>query len=217
MSLSVADKRQSQQDLLMKRLEEIEKREYERNKRHDELLTTIETTTSNFNQATDFAQKRFISAARHYIERINNDNLKQDFQTAIQKELEDVKTDTQNVVKEVQNNQSELRQANNNYKKMIDERMKSNEIVIKQYDQVIHRLTKGITAMFFIAALVMIAFLVISPLGDWLGVQHFYEWLNHVLKTGHSAWRYFMLIFYLVPYALFGGLIYAILRAYERL
>ncbi|WP_341353312.1 hypothetical protein [Staphylococcus epidermidis] len=62
-------------------------------------------------------QKRFISAARHYIERINNDNLKQDFQTAIQKELEDVKTDTQNVVKEVQNNQSELRQANNNYKK----------------------------------------------------------------------------------------------------
>ena len=62
-------------------------------------------------------QKRFISAARHYIERINNDNLKQDFQTAIQKELEDVKTDTQNVVKEVQNNQTELRQANNNYKK----------------------------------------------------------------------------------------------------
>ncbi|MEJ7167585.1 mobilization protein [Staphylococcus epidermidis] len=201
----------------MKRLEEIEKREYERNQRHDQLLTSIETTASNFNQATDFTQKRFISAARHYIERINNDNLKQDFQTAIQKELEDVKADTQNVVKEVQNNQSELRQANNNYKKMIDERMKSNEIVIKQYDQVIHRLTKGITAMFFIAALVMIAFLVISPLGDWLGVQHFYEWLNHVLKTGHSAWRYFMLVFYLIPYVLFGTLIYAILKAYERL
>ncbi|MDU4819539.1 MAG: hypothetical protein E6X63_34600 [Pseudomonas aeruginosa] len=217
MSLSVADKLQSQQDLLMKRLEEIEKREHERNKRHEQLLTTIETTTSKFNQATDFTQKRFISAARHYIERINNDNLKQDFQIAIQKELEDVKTDTQNVVKEVQNNQSELRQANNNYKKMIDERMKSNEIVIKQYDQVIHRLTKGITAMFFIVALVMLAFLVISPLGDWLGIQHFYEWLNYVLKTGHSIWRYCMLVLYLVPYVLFGGLIYAILRAYERL
>jgi len=216
-SLSVADKLQNQQDLLMKRLEEIEKREHERNKRHEQLLTTIETTASNFNQATDFTQKRFISAARHYIERINNDNLKQDFQTAIQKELEDVKTDTQNVVKEVQNNQSELRQANNNYKKMMDERMKSNEIVIKQYDQVIQRLTKGVTAMFFIVALVMIAFLAISPLGDWLGVQHFYEWLNYVLKTGHSAWRYFMLIFYLVPYVLFGGLMYVILKAYECL
>ena len=100
---------------------------------------------------------------------------------------------------------------------MIDERMKSNAIVIKQYDQVIHRLTKGITAMFFIVALVMLAFLVISPLGDWLGIQHFYEWLNYVLKTGHSAWRYFILIFYLVPYALFGGLIYAILSVYKRI
>lgn len=88
---------------------------------------------------------------------------------------------------------------------------------MKQYDQAFHRLTKGITAMFFIIALVMVAFLVLSPLGDWLGVQHFYEWLNHVLKTGHSAWRYLMIIFYLVPYVLFGCLIYAILRAYERI
>ncbi|MEJ7286272.1 mobilization protein [Staphylococcus epidermidis] len=151
------------------------------------------------------------------MERINSDNLKQDFHTAIQKELEDVKTDTQNVVKEVQNNHSELRQANNNYKRMIDERIKHNDTAIKQYDQVIQRLTKGITAMFFIVALVMIAFLALSPLGDWLGVQHFYEWLNHVLKTVHSAWRYFMLVFYLVPYILFGVLIYAILKAYERL
>ena len=38
---------------LMKRLEEIEKRENERNKRHEQLLTTIETTALNFNQATE--------------------------------------------------------------------------------------------------------------------------------------------------------------------
>ena len=217
MSLSVADKLQNQQDLLMKRLEEIEKREHERNKRHDELLTTIETTASNFNQATEITQKRFISVAKHYIERINNDNLKQDFQTAIQEELKDVKTDTHKAIEQLQTNQSELRQANNDYKKMIDERIKHNDTAIKQYDQVIQRLTKGITAMFFIVALVMIAFLALSPLGDWLGVQHFYEWLNYVLKTGHSAWRYFMLILYLVPYVLFGGLMYVILKAYERL
>ena len=217
MSLSVADKLQSQQDLLMKRLEEIEKREHERNKRHDELLTTIETTASNFNQATEITQKRFISVAKHYIERINHDNLKQDFQTAIQEELEDVKADTHKAIEQLQTNQAELRQANNDYKKMIDERIKHNDTAIKQYDQVIQRLTKGITAMFFIIALVMVAFLVLSPLGDWLGVQHFYELLNHVLKTSHSTWRYLMIVFYLVPYALFGGLIYAILSAYKRI
>ena len=217
MSLSVADKLQNQQDLLMKRLEEIEKRENERNKRHDELLTTIETTASNFNQATEITQKRFISVAKHYIERINNDNLKQDFQTAIQEELKDVKTDTHKAIEQLQTNQTELRQANKDYKTTLYERIKHNDTAMKQYDQVIHRLTKGITAMFFIATLVMVAFLVISPLGDWLGVQHFYEWLNHVLKMGHSAWRYFILILYLVPYVLFGALIYAILKAYERL
>lgn len=32
-----------------------------------------------------------------------------------------------------------------------------------------------------------------------------------------EIWRYFMLVLYLVPYVLFGGLIYAILKAYERL
>lgn len=217
MTLSVADKLQNQQDLLMKRLEEIEKRENERNKRHDELLTTIETTASNFNQATEITQKRFISVAKHYIERINNDNLKQDFQTAIQEELKDVKTDTHKAIEQLQTNQAELRQANNDYKATLDERIKHNDTAIKQYDQAFHRLTQGITAMFFIIALVMVTFLVLSPLGDWLGVQHFYEWLNYVLKTGHSAWRYFIFIFYLVPYALFGGLIYAILRAYKRI
>lgn len=52
MNWSVAEKLQNQQDLLMKRLEEIEKREYKRNERHEQLLTTIETTATNFDQAT---------------------------------------------------------------------------------------------------------------------------------------------------------------------
>ena len=120
-------------------------------------------------------------------------------------------------MEQLQTNQAELQQANNDYKATMDERIKHNETAVKQYDQAFHRLTKGITALFFIIALVMVTFLVLSPLGDWLGVQHFYEWLNYVLKTGHSASRYFILIFYLVPYALFGGLIYAILSAYKRI
>ena len=156
----------------------------------------------NFNQATEKTQKRFISVAKHYVERINNDNLKQDFQSAIQQELEDVKSQTQNLVKEFQNHQSDLQKAHDDYKKTLDER---------------NRLTKGITAMFFIVALVMITFVVLSPLGDLLGVQHFYDWINHVLKTGHSPWRYLIVMFYFVPYILFSLLIYAIFKAYERL
>ena len=217
MSLSVADKLQNQQDLLMKRLEEIEKRENERNKRHEQLLTTIETTASNFNQATQKTEKRFISTAKHYIQRIDTDNLKQDFQSAIQEELSNVKQETTDLLTECKNQKETLAKENNDYKRMIDERMKANETAIQQYDQALNKLTKGITAMFFIVALVMIAFMVLSPLGDLLGVHHFYEWINHILKTGHSAWRYLIVIFYLVPYVFFGMLIYAILRAYKSI
>ena len=217
MSLSVADKLQNQQDLLMKRLEEIEKRENERNKRHDQLLTTIETTASNFNQVTEITQKRFISVAKHYIERINNDNLKQDFQTAIQDELNEVKSDTQTLLNEVKQSQQTLREEHQAYHQHIDERIKTNETAIKQYDHALNKLTKGITSLFFVIALVMIACVMLSAVGDILGIHHFYDWINHVLKTGHSAWRYLMVLLYLVPFGLLSLLIYAILRAYERL
>ena len=128
-----------------------------------------------------------------------------------------MKSQTQNLVKQFQNHQSDLQKAHDDYKKTLNERIETNETAIKQYDQAFNRLTKGITAMFFIVALVMITFVVLSPLGDLLGVQHFYDWINHVLKTGHSAWRYLIVMFYLVPYILFSLLIYVILKAYERL
>lgn len=61
-----------------------------------------------------------------------------------------MKADTHKAMEQLQANQEELRQANNNYKRMIDERIKHNDTAIKQYDQVIQRLTKGITAMFLL-------------------------------------------------------------------
>ncbi|MDG6708770.1 mobilization protein, partial [Staphylococcus aureus] len=124
---------------------------------------------------------------KHYIQRIDSDNLKQDFKTAMQEELKDIKSETENMVKQFQVSQVELQTSNNEY-------------AIKQYDQAVNRLTKGLTSMFFILALVMVACLVLSPLSDVLGVHYFYEWINHVLKTGHSAWRYFIVILYLIPY-----------------
>ena len=99
-----------------------------------------------------------MSAARHYVQRIDTDNLKQDFEKAIQKELNDVKTETQNIVKEMKTNQAELQKANSEYKKTIDERIKNNETAVKQYDQAFNRLTKGITAMFFIVAVVTVSY-----------------------------------------------------------
>ncbi|MCD0674840.1 mobilization protein, partial [Staphylococcus aureus] len=114
------------------------------------------------------------------------------FKTAMQEELKDIKSETENMVKQFQVSQIELQTSNNEYAKTIEARLNKNETAIKQYDQAVNKLTKGLTSMFFIVALVMVACLVLSPLSDVLGVHYFYEWINHVLKTGHSAWRYFI-------------------------
>ncbi len=59
-----------------------------------------------------------------------------------------MKTDTHKAIEQLQTNQAELRQANNDYKATLDERIKHNDTAMKQYDQAFHRLTHGITAMF---------------------------------------------------------------------
>ncbi|MCG9855913.1 mobilization protein, partial [Staphylococcus argenteus] len=67
---------------------------------------------------------------------------------------------------------SELQRANNEYKKTIEARLNTNETAIKQYDQAINKLTRGLTSMFFIVALVMVASLILGSLGDWFGVHY---------------------------------------------
>ncbi|MCB8255221.1 mobilization protein, partial [Staphylococcus aureus] len=108
---------------------------------------------------------------KHYIQRIDSDNLKQDFKTAMQEELKDIKSETENMVKQFQVSQIELQTSNNEYAKTIEARLNKNETAIKQYDQAVNKLTKGLTSMFFIVALVMVACLVLSPLSDVLGVH----------------------------------------------
>ncbi|MCG9855914.1 mobilization protein, partial [Staphylococcus argenteus] len=71
-------------------------------------------------QATKINEKRFISAMKHYIQRIDSDNLKQDFKMAIKEELKSMKV-----------KQSELQRANNEYKKTIEARLNTNETAIK--------------------------------------------------------------------------------------
>lgn len=50
---------------------------------------------------------------KHYIQRIDSDNLKQDFKTAMQEELKDIKSETENMVKQFQVSQIELQTSNN--------------------------------------------------------------------------------------------------------
>ncbi|MCU7231335.1 mobilization protein, partial [Escherichia coli] len=86
---------------------------------------------------------------KHNIQRIDSDNLKQYIKTAMQKELKDIKTETENMVKQFQVSQIELQTSNNEYAKTNEARLNKNETAIKQYDQAVNKLTKGLIFLFF--------------------------------------------------------------------
>ncbi|MDB3543211.1 mobilization protein, partial [Clostridioides difficile] len=72
-------------------MEELEKSEQNRNERAKSLVNKLEGSTSNFNnkldvfeEKTKHARLNFETTAKHYIKRLDEDNLKLDFQKAIQ-------------------------------------------------------------------------------------------------------------------------------------
>ncbi|PTK42575.1 mobilization protein, partial [Staphylococcus saprophyticus] len=71
---NVIENLQKQNDLLMKRLVEIEKRENEREQRHNKLLASLEVSTSNFNKATENTKDNFMTVASSYLRKIKDDN-----------------------------------------------------------------------------------------------------------------------------------------------
>lgn len=66
----VIENLQKQNDLLMKRLVEIEQRENEREQKHNQLLKSLEVSTSNFNKATEDTKDNFMTVAGSYLRKI---------------------------------------------------------------------------------------------------------------------------------------------------
>ncbi|PTI35510.1 mobilization protein [Mammaliicoccus vitulinus] len=193
-------------------MEELEKNESNRNKRNENVLKNLEGSTSNFNQlinnfdeSSDKTKKRFISAAKHYVERIDTDNLKQDFSKAIEDELSDLK-------KEVRNVTGQAKQETKEYKEIMKERMVENDKLINQYNKSLKTMIKGITSLFFVIVIIALVVLVTGPIGEFFGVTHLYQFINDFIETHKTIWRYLMLLLYLVPYVLFSLILWSILK-----
>src|SRR5699024_6493237 len=67
-----------QQDLLMRNLSEIKKNEKERENRHNELLKSLEDSTSNFDESTHATKDNFMNVATSYLRKLDTDNQEQD-------------------------------------------------------------------------------------------------------------------------------------------
>src|SRR5699024_5922357 len=72
-NLNTIEEVMKQQDLHMRNLTEIKKKEKEREKNHKALLEKLKDSTSNFNQATKNTEDKFISVARSYLRKLDTD------------------------------------------------------------------------------------------------------------------------------------------------
>ncbi|MDK9844956.1 DUF334 domain-containing protein, partial [Staphylococcus equorum] len=79
-----------QQDLLMRNLSEIKKNEKERENRHNELLKSLEDSTSNFDESTHATKDNFMNVARSYLRKLDTDNQEQDFKKAFDEKFKDI-------------------------------------------------------------------------------------------------------------------------------
>ena len=95
----VIENLQKQNDLLMKRLVEIEQRENEREQKHNQLLKSLEVSTSNFNKATEDTKDNFMTVAGSYLRKIKSDNLEQDFNKALNQQFESIDNKTNQLLK----------------------------------------------------------------------------------------------------------------------
>ena len=179
------------------------------------MLKNLEASTSNFNNlldqldnSTKNVKNNFISVARSYLKRIDTDNLQQDFSEAVKVELSDAK-------KEIRNSTNQAREENKEYKKIIDERLASNDELISKYNKSINAMTKGITSLFFVIVMIALVSFVTGPIGEFFGVAHLYQFIQKFIDTHETPWRYLIGILYLLPYVCFAGIMWLVAKTLD--
>ena len=185
--------------------------------RHKQLLKKIEVSTSNFNQATHQTRDNFITVAKSYLRKIETDNQTQDFKQAIDEKFNQVEHKTDELLRYYETSNKQARKKWEDHQKLMDGRFKDNDAVIQKYNQSLNLMTKGITSMFFVVAIIALVAFICGPVGDLFGVSNWYAWINDEVKTKESTWRYLLLLLYAVPYIIFAFIIWGILKAFDSL
>lgn len=205
----VIDSVLKQQDWLMKRLEEIENRENKREQKNNQLLKKLEDSTSNFDTATQNTEQRFKNVARHYIERIDTDNLEQDFQQALDTKFKQVDNKADELFSYYETANKQVQDKMDQHQKTIDNGLKNNDKLAKTYEKALKVMSKGLVAMFFVILIMALINLATGPIGDFLRIGNFYDTLHQTITQAQTNWKYLIYIAYVVPYILMFLLIWA--------
>ena len=158
-----------------------------------------------------------MSVATSYLKKINTDNQEQDFKKAVNSEFENIIGQLKTVDKKIIEQTGKVNEDLYEYKKRIEGKINENDEAIDSMTKTNNFLVKGVLNLFFVIALVSLVMLVTGPIGDYFGIEKLYDSINHIIKTEDSLWRYLALLLYLVPYVLFGLIIYSILKVFKAI
>lgn len=188
------------------------------------MLASLEVSTSNFNKATENTKDNFMTVASSYLRKIKDDNLEQDFNKALNKQFESIDNKTNELLNRFDNANKEQFKKFEEYQETIDKRirqtekhMNTNDSLIKKYNTSLTTMSKGFTGLFFAAIITALVCMVLGPMEQFFGIDSLFDSINHVIKTGHSGWRYLAYIGYVIPYIIFISIILLILKLYERM
>ncbi|WP_434683370.1 hypothetical protein [Escherichia coli] len=158
-----------------------------------------------------------MSVATSYLKKINTDNQEQDFKKAVNSEFENIIDQLKTIDKKIIEQTGKVNEDLYEYKKRIEGKINENDEALDSMTKTNNFLVKGVLNLFFVIALVSLVMLVTGPIGDYFGIEKLYDSINHVIKTEDSGWRYLALLLYLVPYMLFGLIIYSILKVFKAI
>ncbi|MEB5794059.1 DUF334 domain-containing protein [Staphylococcus hominis] len=158
-----------------------------------------------------------MSVATSYLKKINTDNQEQDFKQAVNSEFESIIDQLKTVDKKIIEQTGKVNEDLYEYKKRIEGKINENDEAIDSMTKTNNFLVKGVLNLFFVIALVSLIMLVTGPIGNYFGIEKLYDSINHLIKTEDSSWRYLALLLYLVPYVLFGLIIYSILKVFKAI
>lgn len=206
-----------QQDLLMRNLSEIKKNEKERENRHNELLKSLEDSTSNFDESTHATKDNFMNVARSYLRKLDTDNQQQDFKQAFDEKFKDLDKQAHELFEHYKKYNDQAKKETNEYKKTITDRLDKNDTIVENLNKSLDVMTKGVVSLFFVVAIIALVSLVTGPISNFFGISQGYDFINHEIATKESAWRYLWGVLYVLPYVFFGFLIHGVLKAFNAI
>lgn len=158
-----------------------------------------------------------MNVARSYLRKLDTDNQEQDFKQAFNEKFKDIDKQASDLFEHYKKHNEQARKETIEYKKAITDRLDKNDSIVKNLNKSLEVMTKAVLSLFFVVAIIALVTVITGPIGELVGLSNLYDGITYVIEKYDTPWRYLMFIVYFIPYAIFGLIIWGVLKSFEWL